>query len=84
MLARWIGRLMERQLVRQEMEPPMRQRIVRALRVVVMLFALVVALDKFGFQVAPLVAGIGVAVAHPGDVSVLLASGRWSGSIPAC
>jgi small conductance mechanosensitive channel len=60
-LGRWIGRLMERQLVRQEMEPPMRQLIVRALRVVVMLFALVVALDKFGFQVAPLVAGIGVA-----------------------
>jgi small conductance mechanosensitive channel len=43
------------------MEPPMRQLLVRALRVVVLLFALVVALDKFGFQIAPLVAGIGVA-----------------------
>src|SRR3982750_2170955 len=61
LLARWIGRLMEGRLVRQDMEPPMRQLIVRALRVVVMLFAVVVALDKFGFQVAPLVAGIGVA-----------------------
>jgi small conductance mechanosensitive channel len=30
-------------------------------RVVVLLFALVIALDKFGFQIAPLVAGIGVA-----------------------
>jgi small conductance mechanosensitive channel len=30
-------------------------------RVVVMVFTLVVALDKFGFQIAPLVAGIGVA-----------------------
>jgi small conductance mechanosensitive channel len=60
-ISRWIGRLTERQLLRQDMEPPMRQLLVRVLRVVVMLFALVVALDKFGFQVAPLVAGIGVA-----------------------
>jgi small conductance mechanosensitive channel len=30
-------------------------------RAVVLLFAFVVALDKFGFQIAPLVAGIGVA-----------------------
>jgi small conductance mechanosensitive channel len=60
-VARWSGRLIERKLLRQDMEPPMRQLLVRALRVVVMLFALVVALDKFGFQIAPLVAGIGVA-----------------------
>jgi small conductance mechanosensitive channel len=60
-VARWAGVLTERQLLRQEMEPPMRQLIVRALRIVVLLFAVVVALDKFGFQVAPLVAGIGVA-----------------------
>ena len=61
LLARWIGRVTEHRLLRQDMEPPMRQLLVRALRVVVMLFALVVALDKFGFQIAPLVAGIGVA-----------------------
>ena len=60
-LARWIGRLTERHLLHQNMEPPMRQLLVRVLRVVVMLYALVVALDKFGFQIAPLVAGIGVA-----------------------
>jgi len=39
----------------------MRLLIVRVLKVIVMLFAAVVALDKFGFQIAPLVAGIGVA-----------------------
>ena len=33
----------------------------RSVRVVVLIFTLVVALDKFGFQIAPLVAGIGVA-----------------------
>ena len=60
-VARWIGRLMDTRLRRQDMEPPTRQLLVRALRAVVLLLALVVALDKFGFQVAPLVAGIGVA-----------------------
>src|SRR4026207_976923 len=39
----------------------MRRLVVRVVRVVVLLFALVIALDKFGFQIAPLVAGIGVA-----------------------
>jgi len=58
--ARSIGRFVDQRLQRQ-MEPPMRLLIVRALRIVVMLFAGVVALDKFGFQIAPLVAGIGVA-----------------------
>jgi small conductance mechanosensitive channel len=39
----------------------MRRLMVRVVRIVVLLFALVIALDKFGFQIAPLVAGIGVA-----------------------
>jgi len=60
-LARWLGDLVERRLARRAVEPPIRALGVRALRLVVMLFALVVALDKFGFQIAPLVAGIGVA-----------------------
>src|SRR5262249_39519379 len=61
LLAWWIGSVTERPLVRWNLEPPMRQLIVRVVRVVVLLFAVVVALDKFGFQIAPLVAGIGVA-----------------------
>ena len=59
--ARWLGAMAERRMARKAVEPPMRTLAVRALRFVVMLFALVLALDKFGFQVAPLVAGIGVA-----------------------
>jgi small conductance mechanosensitive channel len=39
----------------------MRKLVVRVVRVTILLFAVVVALDKFGFQIAPLVAGIGVA-----------------------
>ena len=57
----WAGNVVERPLTRMAMEPPMRRLMVRAVRVVVLLFALVIALDKFGFQIAPLVAGIGVA-----------------------
>ena len=60
-LAWWVGTLTERPLQRWALEPPMRRLIVRVVRVVVLLFAVVVALDKFGFQIAPLVAGIGVA-----------------------
>jgi small conductance mechanosensitive channel len=47
--------------VKRALEPPARKLMVRVVRMVVMVFALVVALDKFGFQIAPLVAGIGVA-----------------------
>jgi small conductance mechanosensitive channel len=60
-LGRWLGRLVDGRLQARAMEPPMRLLIVRTLRIVVLLFAVVVALDKFGFQIAPLVAGIGVA-----------------------
>src|SRR5215510_7216259 len=61
LLAWWIGSLTERPLQRWAVEPPMRNLIVRVVRIIVLLFAVLVALDKFGFQIAPLVAGIGVA-----------------------
>jgi small conductance mechanosensitive channel len=57
----WTGKLADRSLRRLALEPPMRRLVVRVVRTVVLLFALVIALDKFGFQIAPLVAGIGVA-----------------------
>jgi len=60
-LGRWVGALLGAQLTRHQLEPPMKLLIVRVARVVVLLFALVVAIDKLGFQIAPLVAGIGVA-----------------------
>jgi len=60
-VAWWVGNVVERPLTRMALEPPMRRLMVRVVRVVVLLFALVIALDKFGFQIAPLVAGIGVA-----------------------
>jgi len=61
LVARWVGNLVEGWLEKRALEPPARTLMVRSVRIVVMIFALVVALDKFGFQIAPLVAGIGVA-----------------------
>jgi small conductance mechanosensitive channel len=61
LVARWVGHLVSEWLERRGTEPPIRLLAVRFTRVVVLVFTLVVALDKFGFQIAPLVAGIGVA-----------------------
>ncbi len=61
LVARWTGKVTERWLEQRRMEPPARRLLVQMVRIVVLVFAMVVALDKFGFQVAPLVAGIGVA-----------------------
>ena len=61
LLAWWAGHLADRPLQRWALEPPMRTLIVRAIRMVVLVFTVLVALDKFGFQIAPLVAGLGVA-----------------------
>ena len=60
-VARWTGNVVDQRLQKQAMEPPLRILIVRVVKVLVMIFAALVALDKFGFQIAPLVAGIGVA-----------------------
>jgi small conductance mechanosensitive channel len=60
-VARWVGAVVDARLARQQLEPPLKQLIVRTAKAVVLLFALVVAIDKLGFQIAPLVAGIGVA-----------------------
>src|SRR3954468_17150920 len=59
-LAKWTGNLLMRSLMRREMEPPVRTLIVRVVRLVIFLLTAVISLDKFGVQVAPLVAGIGV------------------------
>src|SRR5919109_1282935 len=61
LLARWLGNVSNRSLEFRVKEPPMRLLMVRALRVLVLILTLLVALDKFGFQIAPLVAAVGVA-----------------------
>lgn len=61
LIARWIGKLTERWLEKQQLELPIRTLIVRVVRLIVFALAVVLALDKFGVQIAPLIAGIGVA-----------------------
>jgi len=61
LLARWIGNLSDRWLTARVKEPPMRLLMVRTIRILILLLTLLVALDKFGFQIAPLVAAVGVA-----------------------
>jgi small conductance mechanosensitive channel len=57
----WVGRLTEQWLQRQEMELPVRMLLVEAVQIVILLFALVAALGQLGVQIAPMLAGIGVA-----------------------
>ena len=59
--ARWTANLVQQFLERQTMEPPVRLLLVRIVKIVVLLFTAVIALEALGVPIAPLVAGIGVA-----------------------
>ena len=61
LVARWLGGVADQRFQKQQMEPPMRILLVRVIKILVLIMAVLVALDKFGFSIAPLVAGIGVA-----------------------
>lgn len=61
MAARWAGNVARQQLERHALEPPVRLLLVRIVRIIVLLFTAVIALDALGVPIAPLVAGIGVA-----------------------
>jgi small conductance mechanosensitive channel len=60
-VARWMGKLMDRWLERKAMEPPMRTLLVRIMRLLIFALALVVALGTAGMDVTALIAGVGVA-----------------------
>ena len=59
--ARWVGNMVTRTLAKREMEPPVRSLLVRMVKLGVIGFTLVLALEKLGVAVAPLATGIGVA-----------------------
>jgi small conductance mechanosensitive channel len=61
LVARWAGALTQQWLARQEMEPPVRMLLVKSVQVVILLFAVMAALGQLGVQIAPLLAGVGVA-----------------------
>jgi small conductance mechanosensitive channel len=59
--SRWAGRVAQQSLERQTLEPPVRMLLVRIIKIIVLLFAAVIALEALGVPIAPLLAGIGVA-----------------------
>ncbi len=59
--SRWVGNIVQQSLERQTLDPPLRMLLVRIVKIVVLLFTAVIALDALGVPIAPLVAGIGVA-----------------------
>ena len=61
LVARWAGKLAQQWLERHDMEPPVRMLLVKTLQVLVLLFTTMAALGQLGVQIAPLLAGIGVA-----------------------
>src|SRR5258708_22177852 len=61
LLARWLGRITDQWLLKKQVEPPIRILGGRFLRLLVFGLAVVLALDKCGVPITPMVAGIGVA-----------------------
>jgi small conductance mechanosensitive channel len=61
MAARWLGRVANQWFEKKQVEPPVRMLAVRVIRLVVFLLAAVLALEKCGVPIGPMVAGIGVA-----------------------
>ncbi len=60
-IAWWIGRLFKKWLESKRVEPPICMLAVRVTRLLIFGLALVLALDKCGVPIAPMIAGIGVA-----------------------
>ncbi len=60
LLAMWIGRLVARLLAKRNLEPPVKNLLVKTARVLVLVFVGILALSRFGVDVLPLIAGAGV------------------------
>jgi small conductance mechanosensitive channel len=60
-VGRWVGRFVHKGLVKFDMEPPVRELLVRILRVLVLGIFLLMALQNLGVELLPLIAGLGVA-----------------------
>jgi len=60
-VGRWVGRGVERALHKAQLEAPLRQLLVRVVRVLVLGLFAILALQNLGVELLPLVAGLGVA-----------------------
>lgn len=59
-LATWLGRALERWLESKHVDQPIRVLAARVVRIIVLAFVGVMALQKFGVEVLPIIAGMGV------------------------
>lgn len=60
-VSRWIAGIVQRWIAKLELEPPVRQLLIRLVRLFVLLLFLLLAITNLGFELLPLVAGLGVA-----------------------
>ncbi|MBI3526406.1 MAG: mechanosensitive ion channel family protein [Betaproteobacteria bacterium] len=58
---RWVGKVMARGLRKLDLEPPVRDLLVRIIRILVLGMFAIMALQNLGVELLPLIAGIGVA-----------------------
>jgi small conductance mechanosensitive channel len=60
-VGRWVGRMMDRMLKRLQLELPIRQLLLRIVRLLVLGLFVIMALQNLGVELLPLIAGIGLA-----------------------
>ena len=60
-VGRWLGKMLARTLEKKQLEPPVRMLIIRIIKLIILAFAMVIAVQNLGVEIMPLVAGIGVA-----------------------
>jgi small conductance mechanosensitive channel len=75
---RWVGKVMVRGLRKFDLEPPVRDLLVRIVRILVLSLFVIMALQNLGIELLPLIAGIGlagagIALAMQGVLSNLVA-----------
>jgi len=58
---RWVAKMMARGLRRFDMEPPVRQLLLRTVQVIVIAMFVIMAIQNLGVELLPLIAGLGVA-----------------------
>ncbi len=68
-VSRWVGRLLMRAMEKRKMDVTLSKFLANIARILVLVFAVIVALGKFGVTISPLVAGIG-AVAFGGTLAI--------------
>ena len=56
MASRWVGNLAQQALEKQTLDPPVRLLLVRIVKIVVLLFTAMIALQTLGVPIAPLIA----------------------------